>query len=92
MTSQQNVDQITTILIDAIRSSGITQIEFASRCDISRCALNMFMNRKLKTRSSLSSFCTMVNAVGGVIKIEFPLSPDSAGVLPMETTPTQLDQ
>jgi len=91
MTPQENVDLITTILIDAIRASGMTQDEMSSKCDMSRGALIVFMERKLKTGGSLNSFCAMLNAVGGRLKIEFPLSPDSAGVLPVETTATRSD-
>lgn len=71
MTPQENVDQVTTILIDAIRASGMTQDELADKCDMSRGAVITFMERKLKTGGSLNSFCAMLNAVGATLKIEF---------------------
>ena len=85
MTAQENVDLISSQLIDGIVASGADHTEIANYCDMSPKSLRTFMRRMLKHGGSINSVAAMASFLGYELQlVKKPSSPTSRGVSPCE--------
>jgi len=90
MTPEQKMKATLQEVRDALLAMEKSVTWLQSQMDISGPALSRIIYSGNKTGCSLLNFFEVLNFLGWELElVKQPLSPDSAGVLPVETTTTQ---
>ena len=85
MTPQENVDLLTSQIVDGLHAIGVPLPEIAYHCEMSPKSLKTFCERMLKTGGSINNFAALADYLGYELQlVKQPPSPASRGVSPCE--------